>query len=93
MRIAPKDQEEELSYEEIQQLPARDILIVTFEDRYDTEVKIYEVEKTTLVNPEGEIIKEAKLTYLPENSMKKGEDHVSMGGTFSGLFKIFDQGL
>lgn len=93
MRIAPKGQEEEMSYEEIQKLPAKDILMITFEDRYDTEVKIYEVEKTTLVNPQGEMIQEAKLTYLPENSMKKGENHVSMGGTFSGLFKIFDPGL
>ena len=67
----------------------QDIMFIQFEDKYDREVKFFNIMKSTSVDPAGEIISTTTLEELKELSFNTNEKDVVMQGIFVDTFKIF----
>lgn len=67
----------------------KDIMLIQFEDKYDREIKFFEIQKSTSVDPEGEIITKTDLEELKDFSFNSSEDDVKVQGVFVDTFKIF----
>lgn len=66
-----------------------DIMFVQFEDKYDREVRFYNITKSTSVGPEGDILTTTKLEEMKDLSFNTNEQDVIMQGIFVNTFKIF----
>lgn len=92
MWIKLKDQGDSLSDDEIDDIrkasAPTDIVMFSFEDKYNESLTIYEVARKSVITPTGDLKEETELTLRPELAMNDNNE-VVVKGMFTGLFKIF----
>lgn len=77
--------EEELPHN-IKDIKSTDALLITFETREETSVKVFDMEKVgKAINEDGEMIDQIKLTYH-----QMPEEGGSYGGRFTNIFKKYE---
>lgn len=90
MNLVEAAEEDEMTRDMMKKDPNfQDIMFVQFEDKYDREVKFYNIQKSTSVDPKGDIVSNTTLEELKELSFNTNETNVLMKGIFVDTFKIF----
>ena len=74
---------------EVRKEAPTDILLFTFEDKYGSNIVIYEVTKHSFVNGEGELETGEIEVTLRDDLTKGGDDIVSIEGALGSIFKYF----